>query len=69
MRLQSKIQPGFNIKSTNPLFKELGSYLEVEESDGDVLDELLGHVLGVEFGAELELQWRLLLHVLAQNLE
>ena len=43
-------------------------YLEVEESDGDVLDELLGHVLGVELGAELELQRGLLLDVLTQHL-
>ena len=45
------------------------SYLKVEESDGDVLDELLGDVFGVELGAELELQRRLLLHILTQNLQ
>ena len=42
-------------------------HLEVEESEGDVLDDLLRHVLGVELGAELELQRRLLLHVLHEN--
>ena len=45
------------------------SYLEVEESDGDVLNELLGNVFRVELGAELELQRRLLLHILTQNLK
>lgn len=45
------------------------SYLEVEESDGDVLDELLGNVFRVKLGAELELQRRLLLHILTQNLK
>ena len=40
------------------------SYLEVEESDGDVLNELFGNVLRVKLGAELELQRRLLLHIL-----
>ena len=52
-----------------PLDKVQGSYLEVEESDGDVLDELLGHVLGVELGPKLELQRRLLLDILTQNLK
>ena len=45
------------------------SYLEVEESDGDVLNELLGNVFRVKLGAELELQRRLLLHILTQNLK
>ena len=45
------------------------SYLEVEESDGDVLNELLGNVLRVKLGAELELQRRLFLYILTQNLE
>ena len=45
------------------------SYLEVEESDGDVLNELLGDVFGIELCAELELQRRLLLHILTQNLK
>ena len=35
---------------------------------GDVLDDLLGHVLRVELGAELELQRSLLLDVLAGDL-
>ena len=42
--------------------------LEVEESHGDVLDELVRDVFRVELGPELELQRRLLLHVLAQHL-
>ena len=42
--------------------------LKVEQSEGDVLDQLLRHVLRIELGAELELQRRLLLDVLAEHL-
>ena len=43
-------------------------YLEVEKSEGDVLNDFLGHVLRVELGPELELKLSLFLDVLAQNL-
>lgn len=44
-------------------------HLQVEEAHRNVLDELLGHVLRVEFGAEFKLQRALLLHVLVQHLQ
>ena len=44
-------------------------YLQVEQAKGNILDYLLCNVLRVELGAELELQRRLFLHILTQNLE
>jgi hypothetical protein len=43
------------------------SYLEVEEPEGDVLNDLLGNILRVEFGSELKLQLSLFLDVLQIN--
>jgi hypothetical protein len=43
-------------------------HLKIEETKGDVLYEFLGNIFGVEFGAKFELEWRLLLHILAQHL-
>ena len=40
------------------------THLEVEQSQGDVLDQFLSNILGVELGSELELQGRLFLHIL-----
>lgn len=42
--------------------------LQVEQPQRDVLDQLLGDVLRVEFGTELELQRVALLDVLAHDL-
>ena len=50
------------------LCKSCWAYLEVEQSEGDVLNDFLGHVFGVKLGPEFELQLSLLLNVLAQNL-
>lgn len=44
-------------------------HLQEEELAGDVLDQLLGHVLRVELDPQLELQWNLLLHVLCHHLK
>lgn len=43
-------------------------HLKVEEPEGDVLDDFLGDIFGVELRAELELQGVLLLDVLAHHL-
>ena len=43
-------------------------HLQEEELLRDVLDELLGHVLGVELGPELELQRALLPDLLGRHL-
>lgn len=45
------------------------TYLQVEEFECDLLNELVRDVLRVEFGAELELQGVLLLHVLLHHLQ
>ena len=42
--------------------------LEVEKSEGDVLNDFLGHIFRIELGSKLELQLGLLLDVLAQDL-
>ena len=42
--------------------------LQVKEAHRNVLNQLLGHIFRVEFGAEFELQWTLLLHILIQHL-
>lgn len=44
-------------------------HLQEEKLLGDVLDQLLRHILREEFGPKLELQRVLLLHVLGRNLE
>ncbi|TNN76133.1 hypothetical protein EYF80_013664 [Liparis tanakae] len=44
-------------------------HLQEEQLLGDVLDQLLRHVLWEELGPELELQRVLLLHVLGRHLE
>ena len=43
------------------------SYLKVEESKSDVLNDFLSHIFGVELGPELELKLGLFLHVLTQH--
>lgn len=43
-------------------------HLQEEELAGNVLDQLLGHVLWVELDSQLELQRNLLLHVLRDHL-
>jgi hypothetical protein len=45
------------------------SYLQVEETESYVLNQLLCDIFGIEFGTELELEWVLLLHVLAHDLK
>ena len=42
----------------------MSTHLQVEQSQGDVLDQFLRNILGVEFGSELELEGRLFLHIL-----
>jgi hypothetical protein len=43
--------------------------LKIKKSKRDVLYQFLGDVLRVEFCAELELQWRLLLDFLVHHLQ
>lgn len=52
-----------NLIAENPLL-----HLQEEKLLGDVLDELLGHVFGVELGPELELQRVLLSDLLGGHL-
>lgn len=44
-------------------------HLQEEQLLGDVLDQLLRHILWEELGPKLKLQWVLLLHVLGRHLE
>lgn len=43
-------------------------HLQEEKPPGDVLDQLLAHILGVELGPQLELQGSLPLHALDHHL-
>lgn len=47
----------------------MAGYLEEEESLGDLLDQLLGHILGEELSSEFKLQRVLFLHVLLGHLD
>lgn len=43
-------------------------YLKIEKAQGDVLNELLSNILGIEFGSELKLKGVLLFDILAHHL-
>ena len=45
--------------------RDRGLYLEVEQAEGGVLDDLVRHVLGEVLDAELELEGGFLLHLAA----
>jgi hypothetical protein len=45
------------------------NYLQIEETQSNILNQFLCNVFWVEFGTELELKWVLLLYILAHHLK